>query len=137
MTRYVVYDLVTMDCVGDLECDELGGLPVPEAGMGVVPNPVGAIESGEPWETSYIASSFVLVSEGVYEEVLTVLPQGDYTLEALPLPCLLTIEGVEYEVTEQPVYEWPVLPEPMEYVVLVDAGVQYLKKEFVVYVAEA
>lgn len=51
----------------------------------------------------------------------------DYTLNHLPLPCLVTIEGVEYEVTKQPTFEFDV---PGTYTIQVDAGPRYLKKEF-------
>jgi hypothetical protein len=58
---------------------------------------------------------------------LTVLEKQDFTLESLPLPCTVTIEGVEYPVTEQPTFEFSA---PGIYLVQVDAGPAYLKKEF-------
>lgn len=52
----------------------------------------------------------------------------DYTLDALPLPCTVEIEEVEYELTEQPpAFEFDA---PGEYTIRVDAGPEYLAKEF-------
>lgn len=51
----------------------------------------------------------------------------DYELEELPLPCTLTIEGIEYECTEQPVLEFNY---PGTYEIHVNAGAQYLEKTF-------
>ena len=62
-----------------------------------------------------------------------ILKKQDYTLDNLPLPCTITIEGISYEVTEQPTFEFDVAG---EYTIEVDAGVEYLKKEFK-YVVEA
>lgn len=56
-----------------------------------------------------------------------ITPKGDYTLESLPLPCTVTIEGVEYAVTEQPTFSFNY---PGTYIISVDAGVRYLQKEF-------
>ncbi|MBM7454454.1 hypothetical protein HNR62_000283 [Oceanisphaera litoralis] len=53
----------------------------------------------------------------------------DYELDALPLPCTVTIEGVDYRCDEQPEIEFDV---PGRYTVMVDAGPRYLKKEFVI-----
>lgn len=57
----------------------------------------------------------------------TVQPKSDYALDALPLPCTVTIEGVEYTCTEQPTFEFNY---PGTYLIKVDAGVAYLEKEF-------
>lgn len=54
-------------------------------------------------------------------------PKADYTLDALPLPCTVTIEGVEYSVTEQPTFAFNY---PGTYTISVDAGVRFLAKEF-------
>jgi hypothetical protein len=56
-----------------------------------------------------------------------IMPKEDYTLEALPLPCTVTIEEVEYLCTEQPTFEFNY---PGTYTVSVDAGPRYLVKEF-------
>lgn len=56
-----------------------------------------------------------------------VYPAEDYSLAAVPLPCTITIEGVEYECHEQPVFEFDA---PGTYVIKVDAGPRYLKKVF-------
>lgn len=52
---------------------------------------------------------------------------GDYQLDALPLPCTVRIEGVEYECRSQPMFEFDV---PGEYQIEVDAGPRFLRKEF-------
>ena len=57
----------------------------------------------------------------------SILPKQDYELDCLPLPCTITIEGVSYHITEQPTFEFDV---EGEYIIEVDAGVEYLKKEF-------
>lgn len=52
----------------------------------------------------------------------------DYTLDDLPLPCTIEIEEVEYVLTEQPSsFEFDA---PGEYTISVDAGPEYLAKEF-------
>lgn len=56
-----------------------------------------------------------------------VLTRQDYTLENLPLPCKVMIEGVIYECTKQPVFEFDA---PGKYTVKVNAGAAYLEKEF-------
>ncbi len=55
----------------------------------------------------------------------------DYTLDALPIPCVATIEGVAYDITEQDSFEFE---DPGIYVIEIDAGSRYLKKEFIVHV---
>jgi hypothetical protein len=57
----------------------------------------------------------------------TIHTKEDYPLEQLPLPCTVTIEGTEYPCAEQPVFEFDA---PGEYVIEVDAGPRFLKKEF-------
>lgn len=56
-------------------------------------------------------------------------PRIDYTVDSLPLPCSIYIEGVEYPVTEQPVFEFDA---PGVYVIGVDAGAAYLEKVFAI-----
>ncbi|MGY8872231.1 MAG: hypothetical protein ACKVJE_17480 [Pseudomonadales bacterium] len=123
--QYVLYDVATMNCIGSTECEELGVLPVIEASMGQPAITLGAIESAADWETSYVNSA------------MEVVPQGDYTLEALPLPCTATIEGVEYLLTQQESFTFTPLDVEMAYVITIDAGVEYLKKEFTVNVDPA
>lgn len=53
--------------------------------------------------------------------------RADYTLDALPLPCKVWIEGVEYDVTEQPTFAFS---QPGTYEIVVDAGVKHLLKRF-------
>lgn len=67
------------------------------------------------------ATEFIDVQSG------KVTSKQDFTLEQLPLPCTVTIEGTEYPVTEQPVFEFDA---PGQYLIQVDAGPRYLKKEF-------
>lgn len=55
--------------------------------------------------------------------------KGDYQLSGLPVPCAITIEGAEYHCTEQPEFEFDA---PGTYIITVDAGPRYLKKEFVI-----
>jgi hypothetical protein len=65
-----------------------------------------------------------------YIEPVTLQPleKQDYVLEALPLPCTITIEGVVYtDITAQPTFEFSA---PGAYIIEVDAGPAYLKKEF-------
>lgn len=51
----------------------------------------------------------------------------DYELTSLPLPCTIRIEGQEYPCTEQPVFKFDA---PGKYIICVDPGPRYLKKEF-------
>lgn len=60
---------------------------------------------------------------------LTVQPCQDYRLEALPLPCTLTIEGVQYPCDQQPEISFE---RPGSYQIAVDAGPAWLKKTFTV-----
>lgn len=61
------------------------------------------------------------------DELVAIRPKEDYSLDALPLPCAVTIEGVEYPCTEQPTFEFDA---PGRYLIRVDAGPRYLIKEF-------
>lgn len=54
----------------------------------------------------------------------------DYTLEALPLPCVLTIEDIEYSIAEQP--DGFGFDAPGRYEIECDPGVKYVKKTFYV-----
>lgn len=62
-------------------------------------------------------------------EYHTIKPKHDYSLDTLPLPCVISIEGLEYRITEKPEFEFEL---PGEYLIEVDAGPQYLKKSFYV-----
>ena len=57
----------------------------------------------------------------------SILIKQDYELDTLPIPCIITIEGVQYEAYEQPFFEFDA---PGIYEINVDAGVKYLKKDF-------
>lgn len=59
----------------------------------------------------------------------SIKPKQDYTLEALPLPCTVEIEGVRYPVEGQPDFEFDA---PGRYEIEVDAGPAYLRKTFYV-----
>ena len=60
-------------------------------------------------------------------ESLRSRPKRDFALSALPLPCVIRIEGVEYKCTTQPKFEFDV---PGTYQIEVDAGPQFNKKVF-------
>ena len=54
-----------------------------------------------------LGQSFLVPEEPHYMaegEILT--PCVDYDLLSLPIPCLITIEGIEYEVTELPTFSF-------------------------------
>lgn len=110
MKKFLFYDAVTGVCVGDCTC----------AGLGELPAGWAAIESSADWAVSYVNLTD-----------MSIHPRQDYTLDALPLPCELTVEGQSYQVTEQPVFNFPL---PGEYRIYVNAGVQYLEKEFIYHV---
>lgn len=113
---YLIYNKTTGVVIRQLYCDESsihGQLSVSEDYL--------VLDALEGSENDYYVQDKLLVKK------------QDYTLDNLPLPCTITIEGVPYEITEQPTFEFDVAG---EYLIEVDAGVKYLKKEFV-YVAEA
>lgn len=58
---------------------------------------------------------------------LSTRPKRDFALSALPLPCVVRIEGVEYRCTTQPQFEFDV---PGTYQIEVDAGPRFHKKAF-------
>jgi hypothetical protein len=58
---------------------------------------------------------------------LVIKPKKDYDIDALPLPCNISIEGEIYHCTEQPEFEFDA---PGMYTIEVDAGPQYLRKTF-------
>ncbi len=57
------------------------------------------------------------------------IPCADYLVGALPLPCTVTIEGVEYPCTAQPTFAFNY---PGDYEIRVNAGFRYLEKTFVI-----
>lgn len=81
------------------------------AGEGVLPCPIGVTDA-----THYVK-----------DELGLVVPKEDYSLGCLPLPCTITIEGLTYNCTEQPTFEFDA---PGIYTIRVDAGPMYLEKEF-------
>lgn len=70
-------------------------------------------------------------SEENYVDVTSkkVTPKFDFNLEALPLPCVVEIEGTAYPCTSQPVISFD---SPGRYNLKVYAGVRYLEKEFTI-----
>lgn len=78
---------------------------------------------------SVIAREDIMPPSKIYahHETGTLHEKADYTLDAIPLPATITIEGVSYEVTEQPTFEFDT---PGVYIIQVDAGPHFLKKEF-------
>lgn len=58
-----------------------------------------------------------------------VVPKQHFTIDAIPLPAVATIEGEQYELTEQPVFEFT---EPGQYEVTIDAGPHYHVETFTV-----
>ena len=81
-----------------------------------VPSGFYGVESDAP-----LTDYWYDTSDGVVKQ------KQDYDLTALPTPCSIEIEGLVYEVTEQPQFEFDV---PGEYEISVDAGPQYYKKVF-------
>lgn len=75
------------------------------------------------WDIESEATHYVVHETGTLHE------KADYTLDAIPLPATITIEGVTYEVSEQPTFEFDV---PGTYNIQVDAGPKFLQKEFVI-----
>lgn len=65
----------------------------------------------------------------IYVDLVTMkcVDKGDYTLEILPMPCTLTIDGVDYYCETQPTLHFDFAD---TYVIHVDAGLRYKKKEF-------
>ncbi|MHB0820131.1 hypothetical protein ACYCFK_17875 [Stutzerimonas stutzeri] len=57
----------------------------------------------------------------------TVCRKRDFSLDDLPLPCVVTIEGHSYQCSTQPEFEFDI---PGIYEVRVDAGPQYLARVF-------
>lgn len=81
------------------------------------------IESGQAWiEGAYSDDTYF-----VDPSTRTAYLMGDYTLDTLPLPCVVEIDGLRYECAEQPQIAFA---EPGMYTVSVDAGPRYLKKDF-------
>jgi hypothetical protein len=74
-----------------------------------------------PKESDALTQYVELLSEEIKDK-------GDYTLDNLPLPCKITIDDQVYDCEVQPILTFPVAG---SYVVSVDAGVKYFKKEFI------
>lgn len=70
----------------------------------------------------------IAYSPGFYENG-SIHPFIDYSLESLPVPCTVVIEGIAYMVTEQATFEFNY---PGTYQLCVDPGPRYLKKVFTI-----
>ena len=82
----------------------------------------------------YIEIKSIIDTEEYYVSGSKLLLKKDYSLETLPLPCIIEIEDQTYEVTEQPEFEFDI---PGTYTIRVmPDSPQYLEKEFE-YVVEA
>ncbi|WP_201350001.1 hypothetical protein [Neptunomonas japonica] len=57
----------------------------------------------------------------------------DYTLETHPVPCTAIIEGVEYSITEPMNFAFVPGPVAVDYEIIINGGIQYLEKEFIVH----
>lgn len=80
-----------------------------------VPDGFAYVEGEASDETHYVDSA------GAIQQ------KGDYVIDALPLPCVVTIEGETYPCTEQPEFSFNY---PGTYDIEVYAGVRYLQKTF-------
>lgn len=72
------------------------------------------------------------MSDGLFDyvctESLTIKKRRSYSIDLLPTPSTVIIEGIEYRVTEQPVFEFDT---PGTYIIkVIPDDVQYLEKEF-------
>lgn len=97
---------------------------------GRCPESALAVQSFGEYTLKVLPNNFVVPSSDEHY----INPEGqhraceDYSLDALPLPCEIVIEGVEYSVTEQPEFEFDA---PGEYRVLVKPrNGQFKVKEF-------
>lgn len=90
-------------------------------------------------EASVLATDDAIDNTAHYIDESTTPPaiarRQTYTLDALPLPCVLKIDGERYDITEQPdlSFEWP-----GDYVIsVIPASPAYLEMEFTHTVTEA
>ena len=107
MKKYLLYWLETGEALGNSSAPNLDALPPF----------MGAVESEASFEHHWI--------DPVTRQVHALT---DYTLDSLPLPCTLTIEGIEYACTEQPTFSFA---QAGDYRIYVDAGPAYYKREFI------
>lgn len=114
--HWFFFDTATGDGAGSSTCESLPDFP---SDWSAIETPVRVA-----WDISYIEN-------GVISE------KQDYTLDALPTPCVAVIEGVEYQITAQPTFEFEPGAVAVDYVISIDAGVQYFKKEFTIHVDKA
>lgn len=110
--RYAVYDMHTGEIRQTIDCSPKHLVCPDEEGIAVVPVP--------DWVTDDL---YYIEEEEPHKK-------GDISsLQELPLPCTVLIEGVTYYCTEQPDFEFDA---PGTYHVFVDAGPHYLRKEFII-----
>lgn len=67
------------------------------------------------------------LTERYWFDGIDLLPKQHFTVDAIPIPAVAIIEGVRYELTEQPTFEFS---EPGQYIVKVDAGPAFYIEEF-------
>lgn len=84
------------------------------------------LDANTPEGMSYVIGSGSDVTHYVTPEGF-LRERGNYSLEALPLPCVVTIDGTVYQCDTQPTFLFDVAD---TYLIEVDAGIKYLKKEF-------
>lgn len=108
-TSYVVYDETTGRIRAQIVC------PPPMIRI-QLSRTEAAIEGSASSGDSYVDLS-----------TLTIQPMRSFTLSDIPLPCIVTIEGVSYECDTTPAFEFDV---PGTYRITIDAGAQYRKGEF-------
>lgn len=109
MASYVVYETTTGRIAKAVTCPEsMIGAQVGE-GQSYVE---GVAPSGD---------FYVGLTDGLIK------PLRDYSLSALPVPCMVTIEGAKYRCTSQPVFSFDM---PGVYSIDVDPGPPYKRKVF-------
>ncbi|MFV1943501.1 hypothetical protein VPH49_22055 [Pseudomonas luteola] len=84
---------------------------------------VAQLQKGE----SYIPGMADDATQYIDLESLRPLSRQDYPLEALPLPCTVTIQGVDYYCETQPTFTFDA---PGTYEIWVRPAAQYLSKVF-------
>jgi len=72
-------------------------------------NPDNQLFAGESWIVCDDDTDESAVWVDIYRVPIAIAQRQAYTLDALPLPCTLKIDGERYNITEQPElsFEWP------------------------------
>ena len=98
-------------------------------------NPDNQLFAGESWIVCDDDTDESAVWVDINSVPAVIAQRQTYTLDALPLPCVLKIDGERYDITEQPSlsFEWP-----GTYVInVIPASPAYLEMEFTHTVTEA